>query len=70
MTNLEQFEQNLIAAYNALVRMANEDYPDSDETGVGRTIRSYTLPNVKLFIDGAQAGSVAHLRELASKKDA
>lgn len=62
--NFQQLQYHLVMAYNAAVRMANEEYPDADPKAVGRALRSYTLPNLKLWIDGAQAGNIKHLDEL------
>ena len=67
--NLKQLEFHLIMAYNAAVRMAQEEYPDDDATGTGRTLRSYTLPNFRLWIEGAQAGGIKHLKELTEIKE-
>jgi hypothetical protein len=72
MSNIEQLENHLMLAYNAAVRMANEEYPDSDPNGVGRALRSYTIPNLRLYVEGTQGGSVRHLKELieSGTKDA
>jgi hypothetical protein len=68
MARIEEFEYHLKMAFNSAVNMALEEYPDQEDTGVGRTLRSYTIPNLQHWIDGAQAGSLKHLRESINKQ--
>jgi hypothetical protein len=68
MTAFEELDYHLKMAFNSAVKMATEDFPDNEDSGAGRALRSYTVPNLKLWIDGAQAGNLKHLKELITKK--
>ena len=68
-SKFEEFDYHLKMAFNALIAMSQEEYPDNDPSGVGRAIRSYTLPNLHRWIEGGQAGNLQHLYELIKNKD-
>ena len=68
MSAFNELDYHLKMAFNSAIKMA-EEYPDDHETGIGRTLRSYTLPNLHLWINGAQAGNLKHLQELTTKTD-
>jgi hypothetical protein len=68
-SKFDEFDYHLIMAFNALVEMSKE-YPDDDPKGVGRAIRSYTLPNLHRWIQGnEQAGNLPHLKQLIDSQD-
>ena len=68
MAGMDELEYHLKMAVNSAVKMANEEYPDFEESGIGRTLRSYTIPNLLHWIDGMQAGSLKDLRESIIRK--
>jgi hypothetical protein len=69
MEPIEEFEQHLKMAFNSAARLA-EQYQDDDPSGVGRALRSYTLPNLCLWIQGnGQAGNLEHLKQLIDNKN-
>jgi hypothetical protein len=68
MTPIEELDYHLKMAFNSACKLADQ-YPDNEPLAVGRAVRSYTLPNLKLWIDGAQAGNLKHLQELINSKE-
>jgi hypothetical protein len=69
-SKFDEFDYHLKMAFTALIAMANEEYPDDDPKGIGRTLRSYTLPNLDRWVQGNdQAGNLPHLKELIDSKD-
>ena len=67
-SKFDEFDYHLKMAFNALIAMANEEYPNDDP--VGRAVRSYTLPNLHRWVQGNdQAGNLPHLKELIDSKD-
>jgi hypothetical protein len=62
MAGIDELDYHLKMAFNSALKMANEEHPGDDD--VGRTLRFYTIPNLKHWIDGAQAGNLKHLHEL------
>ena len=67
-SKFDEFDYHLTMAFNALVDLSTKEYPTDDP--VGRTIRSYTLPNLHRWVQGnEQAGNLPHLKQLIDSKD-
>ena len=67
-SKFDEFDYHLKMAFNALIAMSNEEYPNDDP--VGRALRSYTLPNLHRWVQGNdQAGNLPHLKELIDSQD-
>lgn len=64
-SDIEQLETYLKLAFNIAAKIANER---GNENAVGRAVISYTIPNLRHWIDGAQAGNIKHLRELLAQE--
>lgn len=65
MDSLETLDNLLKLAYNqanSILATRGSDDP------VGRAIECYTLPNLKHWIDGQQAGSIQHLKGLLDQE--
>jgi len=68
MSGIDELEYHLKMAVNSAIKMANEEYSDFEESGIGRTLRSYTIPNLKHWLEGVQAGSLKDLQESIIRK--
>lgn len=68
-SKFEELDHHLKMAFNAAAKLTQE-FPDNDPNGIGRTLRVYTVPGIKQWIEGfGQAGNVRHLKELLGEKD-
>lgn len=69
MSKFEELDHHLKMAFNVAAKLSQE-FPDDHASGVGRTLRVYTVPGIRQWIEGyGQAGNVRHLKELLGETD-